>query len=542
MLEKIDLSRRLEKEEYKRIAKPLAEKLGELQRRAKSEGMPVMIIFEGWEASGKGTLMNNLILALDPRSYTVTYVPSSHEDNQNKFWPPMRRFWEMTPPRGRVGIFMHSWYRILLDADERKSSCTVEDISSFERQLVQDGYVIVKFFMHISKKEQKKRLKKMDKDPSSTVRVSDREWQENSDYKDHAAVLDEVIQRTDREYAPWTLVESHDRRYATVKVLSTVIKAIEKGLETREELRRKREAEKAAKEEAAAQQQCCETQGEQHECCCGEQSQYNESIEQIAQESETLSSAQVLDELTRSALEPSILRSVDLTKSLTPEEYEARLPELQNRFKELQYELFKVRRPMVIAFEGQDAAGKGGCIRRLVQKLDPRGYSVAPTASPNDWERAHHYLWRFWHAMPKAGHIGIYDRSWYGRVLVERVEGFARTDEWQRAYNEMNEMEDQWVRYGAIVIKFWLQTDMDEQLRRFTDRQNNPEKQWKITDEDWRNRDKWPQYEEAAEEMMLRTSTASAPWVIVEANNKLYARIKVLRKSVEAVEKALGIK
>ncbi len=516
VLEKIDLSRTLGKDEYKKIAPPLRERLGELQRKAKSAQIPVIIVFEGWEASGKGTLMNQLILSLDPRGYKVSYVHASADDNQNAYWPPMRRFWEMTPPRGRIDIFSHSWRLVL---DEKKSAVTYEDISSFERQLAQDGYVIVKFFLHIGKQEQKKRLKKMDEDASATWRVSDREWQENKEYDARVTRLDEVLQYTDKAHAPWTLVEAHDRRYATVKILSTVVKSLEAGIEAYE-------ARKQA--ELAKQAETAQTEGT--------------SIEEIASSSGRLTPEEVLDGLTKSALEPSVLRNLDLSKRIPRDEYEEKLERLQNRFRDFQYELYKVRRPMVVVFEGQDAAGKGGCIRRLVQKLDPRGYQVAPTASPNDWERAHHYLWRFWNAFPKAGHIGIYDRSWYGRVLVERVEGFARPDEWARAYGEINEMEDQWHRYGTILVKFWLQTDRDEQLARFTERQNNPEKNWKITDEDWRNREKWPRYEEAAEEMMLRTSTTYAPWTIVEANDKLYARIKILKKSVEAVEKALCLK
>ena len=194
---------------------------------------------------------------------------------------------------------------------------------------------------------------------------------------------------------------------------------------------------------------------------------------------------------------------------------------------------------MVLGFEGWDAGGKGGAIKRLTEKMDPRGYTVIPTASPNDWEKAHHYLWRFWQAMPKAGHLSIFDRTWYGRVMVERIEGFCTTGEWQRAYKEINDMERDLYDAGAIVLKFWMQIDKDEQERRFKARQENPEKQWKITDEDWRNREKWDQYEEAVNEMLIRTSTPHAPWVVVEGNDKYYARIKVLETVVRAIEKRL---
>ncbi|MDR1068731.1 MAG: polyphosphate:AMP phosphotransferase [Clostridiales Family XIII bacterium] len=497
MLEKIDLSRKLGKEEYKQVGGALRERLGALQRASRAAGLPVVIIFEGWEASGKGTLINELILPLDPRGFRVHYVHSSMDDNQNAYWPPLRRFWNMIPPRGRVGIFSHSWYRLALDEAAGAPGGIYGDISSFERQLADDGCAIIKFFLHISKKEQRKRLNKMDADGSSKWRVSARERRENEKYDSRAKAIDEMIQHTDRDYAPWTLIEAHDKRYAVVKILSTVAKTIENRLLSPHSDR---------------------------------------GQAQTPKEDESGELA-----LERSILAPSVLKNLDLNKSIPREEYEEKLPKLQERFRESQYELYKARRPMVIAFEGIDASGKGGCIKRLTQKLDPRGYQVSPTSAPNDLERAHHYLWRFWEAFPKAGHIGIYDRSWYGRVLVERVEGFAGEDEWRGAYEEINEMEDQWVRYGAIIVKFWLHIDHDVQLARFEERRDNPEKNWKITEEDWRNREKWPLYEEAAEEMMLRTSTTYAPWTIVEANDKRHARIKVLKRAVSAVRDALGL-
>ncbi len=506
MLEKIDLSRKLEKEEFKKIAPLLQERLGDLQRKARDANIPVLILFEGWEASGKGTLMNELILPLDPRGFRVHYVHAGADDPQERYWPPMRRFWEITPPRGRIGIYNRSWYRLVMDSpDEDKNVATYEDISSFERQLAQDGNLIIKFFLHIGRKEQKRRLKKLDEGRSSTWRVNEKEWRQNEHYDETAMLVEEMIQYTDRAHAPWTIVEAEDRRYATIKILTTVIRGVEKALEI-----------------AAA----------------GKRARGGEVVEPEPDASEA---DHKIEELTRDSLEPSVLKNLDLNKRIDENEYRDKLTKLQERLRDVQYELYKARRPIVVVFEGQDAAGKGGCIKRLTQKLDPRGYQVSPTAAPNDWERAHHYLWRFWDAFPKAGHIGIYDRSWYGRVLVERVEGFAVETEWRRAYGEINEMEGQWARYGCVVLKFWLQIDADEQLARFRERQENPEKTWKITDEDWRNREKWPLYAEAAEEMMLRTSTTFAPWTIVEANDKYFARIKVLRKTVEVAEKALGL-
>ena len=212
---------------------------------------------------------------------------------------------------------------------------------------------------------------------------------------------------------------------------------------------------------------------------------------------------------------------------------------MQERIGFLHNELYRLRIPVVLGFEGWDAGGKGGAIKRLTSHLDPRGYLVHPTASPNDTERQYHYLWRFWKDMPKDGHITIFDRTWYGRVMVERIEGFCTKEEWKRAYREINEMEQHLVNAGAVVLKFWMQIDKDEQERRFRDRMNNPEKQWKITDEDWRNREKWDQYEVAVNEMLLRTSTSYAPWIIVEGNDKYYARVKVLETVIEAIEKKI---
>ena len=225
---------------------------------------------------------------------------------------------------------------------------------------------------------------------------------------------------------------------------------------------------------------------------------------------------------------------------MTPEEYATRLKKAQAMLPELEHEIYLRRVPVVIAYEGWDAAGKGGNIRRLTQNLDPRGYEVVPVAAPNDVEKAHHYLWRFWAQMPKAGHIAIFDRSWYGRVLVERVEGFCTEAEWRRAYREINGMEQHLVNFGAVLLKFWLHIDPDEQLRRFREREGMAHKQWKITEEDWRNREKMDQYREAVEEMLHRTTTPYAPWTIVESNCKRYARVKVLETVCEVIRKRLG--
>ena len=234
-----------------------------------------------------------------------------------------------------------------------------------------------------------------------------------------------------------------------------------------------------------------------------------------------------------------ILDKIDLTKNIEKDEYGKRLAALQVRLRELEFEIFKQRLPVIILYEGWDAGGKGGNIKRVVERLDPRGYSVTPFAAPQGDEKTHHYLWRFWKYIPKAGHIAIFDRSWYGRVMVERVEGFCKAEDWQRAYQEINEFESQLVSFGTVLVKFWIHISKEEQLRRFEERKNNPFKTWKLTDEDWRNREKWGVYLEAVEEMLLRTSTHYAPWTIVEGNSKYYSRIKALDTIVNAIEKGL---
>ncbi|MDY5987809.1 MAG: phosphate--AMP phosphotransferase, partial [Lachnoclostridium sp.] len=233
------------------------------------------------------------------------------------------------------------------------------------------------------------------------------------------------------------------------------------------------------------------------------------------------------------------LSDIPLDRTITDEEYEKELSSLQKKLGKLHNELYLRQIPVIICYEGWDAAGKGGNIKRITEALDARGYEVNPIASPEPHEKARHFLWRFWMRLPRTGHIAIFDRTWYGRVMVERIEGFCTEAEWKRAYEEINSMERDLTDAGAIVLKFWMQIDKDEQEKRFRARQENPEKQWKITDEDWRNREKWDKYETAVNEMLVRTSTVNAPWIVVEGNSKYYARIKVLESVVNAIEERL---
>ena len=365
-------------------------------------------------------------------------------------------------------------------------------INSFEEQLADDGTLIIKLFLDIDKKEQKKRFEKLAKNKETAWRVTQGDKERNAHYDEYAAMMEDMLFKTDTDYAPWTIIESMDKRFATLKIYTSVITAMEGQIE-------KVEREKAEKKQKGAPQMDADMR----------------------------------------ELQVSILSKADLSLSYTREEYKEKLDKLQKKMEKLHGELYRRRIPVVLGFEGWDAGGKGGAIKRLTERMDPRGYVVNPTASPNDIEKAHHYLWRFWRAMPKDGHVAIFDRTWYGRVMVERIEGFCTTEEWKRAYKEINDMEKDLHDAGAIVIKFWMHIDKDEQERRFTERQQNPEKQWKITDEDWRNREKWDLYEDAVNEMLMRTSTDYAPWVVVEGNNKYYARVKVLKTVVDAIEKRL---
>lgn len=492
MLEKIDLSKTMDKKKQKAIYEKESARLAVLQRACKAAGIPVMIVFEGLGASGKGTQINRLIQAMDPRGFVVHAV--NKESQEEAMHPFLWRFWTKIPANGQIAVFDRSWYRtVLTDRFDKRTPeealpQAFEDIRSFEEQLTSGGYVLIKLFLYISKEEQKKRFQKLLKTEETAWRVSKEDLQRNKRYQEYLDMNEEMLQKTDTDFAPWTIIEAEHRDFAAAKIMTVVANRLQAELDKRQQDEKKPVT--------------------------------KETIESKSFRSGALS-------------------GVDLTKKLSRDEYKKRLQALQERIGFLHNELYRLRIPVVLGFEGWDAGGKGGAIKRLTSHLDPRGYLVHPTASPNATERQYHYLWRFWKDMPKDGHITIFDRTWYGRVMVERIEGFCTEEEWKRAYREINEMEQHLVNAGAVVLKFWMQIDKDEQERRFNERMNNPEKQWKITDEDWRNREKWDQYEVAVNEMLLRTSTTYAPWIIVEGNDKYYARVKVLETVIDAIEKKI---
>ena len=493
MLEKADLDRKTKKKDFKKEMDQLEIRLGQIQREARILGIPVIVVFEGWDASGKGTLINNLILPLDPRGFSVVCAHAPNEEES--FRPFLWRFWIKIPARGRITIFDRSWYRRVLDerVEEKLSPeqlrRSFEDIRSFERQLSDDGYLIIKFFLHISRKEQKKRLKKLKENNATSWRVTKQDMKRHKQYEEYLAVTESMLSETDTDHARWNVIEAHDERFATLKICHSFAAALENRIS---EKKRKDNPEPEKKQASIPEN-----------------------------------------------LRISILDEIDLSTSIEKEDYKKRLDKNQEKLRELQFRIYRKRIPVVIIYEGQDAAGKGGNIRRLTRELDPRGYEVIPVSAPNEAEKSRNYMWRFWKEIPKAGHIAILDRSWYGRVLVERVEGLCSEEEWKRAYREINEMEQHLLGFGTVLLKFWLQIDREEQLRRFERRKRTPHKRWKITEEDWRNREKWDRYKTAIEEMLFRTSTPNAPWTIIGSNSKHFARIRVTDVVIKAVKDAL---
>ncbi len=470
----------------------LEQRLSELQREIRAAGIPVIIAFEGWSAAGKGTMIGRLLRSLDPRGFKVFSMVKPSPDEER--YPEMHRFWVRLPSAGNIVIFDRSWYRnVFLEKQKshaEENERRIMDILDFETQLASEGYVILKFFLHISQKEQEKRFERLKSVKATKWRVGKSDIHQNEHYDKLYDSFCRLLDATDSKFAPWRVILSGDIDKAALEVYSDTISELERAL----------------KRKAAGLP-------------------INSDLPSLRLRGELLPTAN-LDE-------------VDLSVNADHIDYKKRLKECQLRMFELQNELYQRRIPLIIAYEGWDASGKGGNIKRVTQAMDPRGCEVIPIASPSTEEKSRHFLWRFWKSLPKTGHTAIFDRTWYGRVLVERIEGFASDEEWQRAYDEINSFEAGLVNYGAIVIKFWLHIDSDEQLARFTARQNTPSKRWKITDEDWRNRSKWNEYEIAVNEMLQKTSTVEAPWIVVESNDKKYARIRVLEELISIISRRL---
>ncbi len=519
MLNELDLEATVAREEYRQRLPELQARLYDIEQALFAARVPVLIIFEGWAGTSKIETIGLMTRHLDPRGVRVHSITPPR--TSETFYPWLYRFWLKLPSYGQIAIFDRSWYReVLADRthgklDEAGWQARCEDIIGFERQLVDDGAIILKFWFHITRKEQKRRFRKLLADPLTAWQVTEEDRWQNRHYKQFANAMERLISATNTPGAPWDIVPATNKRYANLTVFETIIRRLETRLGQIPMLL-EGEGDRVFDEGSAA-------------------FHYHAKAAQANGRSDLPPPPPPAHHPC-----PPILRHVDLSQHIDDKSYTTTLAHLQATLYQLGLQIYYQQRPVVLVFEGWDAAGKGGAIKRVTEKLDPRAYVVHPIAAPSGSDRERHYLYRFWRRLPPRGSIAIFDRSWYGRVLVERIEGFARPDEWQRAYAEINEFERQLIAFGTIICKFWLHISADEQLRRFEQRQSVPYKAWKLTSEDWRNREKWPQYEQAADEMLLRTSTLVAPWTIVEAEDKRFARVKVLQTLVQRLETELG--
>lgn len=565
MLDTVRLgSQKVSKKEYKVRFKELINKLVVLQQEAKRQELGVVVLFEGWKGAGKGSRISDLLYHLDARDTSV-YVTEDFEGEEAEnvlneefgatgYFPVMQQFWKALGQRGSMTFYDRGWYSVAAQhvinmlpkkgklskkeraAVEAHTARMLPSIEDFETQLRNDGYLVIKFFLHISEQTQRERLVGLYSDPATKWRVTQSDLEQLEHYSQSYRVYDEMLKRSNFKAAPWILLDASDHRRVNLSVAQTLVTALEREL-SRPKNSAALEAEAKAKENSAVAV-AGSVAGDERE-----RTDEENQLLRLQAEHEAAAMSAHAPTMTRfipSAHIPS-LDEVDHSLALTHDEYKLQLKAEQERLRRIELEMYIRRVPMMIMYEGWDAAGKGGSIKRVAQALDARSYTIFPSPAPTKPELLHPHLWRYWTRLPKAGHVGIYDRSWYGRVLVERVEGFASTDQWSRAYEEINEFERDMVDWGAILLKFWVDISPETQLQRFEARENNPAKSWKITAEDWRNRDKYPQYRAAVDDMFRLTSTHNAPWIILESDDKYYARVKALRSINEAIEKRLGL-
>ncbi len=500
MFESAELGHKIDKITYDKEVPPLREALLEAQMElAKLAKFPVIILVGGVDGAGRGETVNLLNEWMDPRFLQTHGMGDPSDEELDR--PMMWRFWRELPQKGRTGIFLGSWYTwpIINRVQDRIKTAdldqSLERARRLEKMLTDEGALILKFWMHLSREKQEKRLKLLEKDPKTRWRVTERDWEHFNMYDKFLTVGESVIRHTSTAEAPWTIVEGFDAHYRSLTVGKVILDAVRKRLD---------EADKKITEVSAPPPL--------------------PSIDHL-----------------------NILKTLDLSQKIDKKNYQDELEKYQGKLALLTRSP-KFKNITVIAmFEGNDAAGKGGAIRRITGALDARYYNIIPVAAPTEEERAQPYLWRFWRHIPRRGRVTIFDRSWYGRVLVERVEKFCSEADWMRAYSEINDFEAQLVRHNIVVVKFWLSISRDEQLKRFKEREAIAFKHFKITAEDWRNREKWEEYEQAVSDMVDRTSTKISPWTLVEANDKNFARIKILKTLCEQIEtmlkkKGVGVK
>lgn len=455
--------------------------LADLQQECNLRNIPVIIIVEGWESSGKGYILNELTERLDTKSYRVKVFDP--KDKENYIFT--KSYWSNLPAKGNFAIYNRSSYNKLflkLDRDQETTDRKISYLLQTEDTLINDETIIIKFFINISKETQRKHIETLAYDEYRDFMVTDNDVYQNLYYDKYASHIDKILEKSSTKQAPWHIINGENLKDAKKFVIGTCMDII------------------------------------------------RAKLEEVKEEEPKKRSYKPID----------ILGQIDMDKSVSLDKYEKEIEELQQEAGNLAYKLYVNKIPSIIVFEGVDAAGKGGAIRRLTRLIDARSYEVNPTSAPSDAEKDHHYLWRFYSNFPSKGKISIFDRSWYGRLMVERVEAFASTSEWERAYDEINAMEKELTDSGVILIKYFLTIDKDEQLKRFKDRQRD--KPYKLTEEDWRNRDKWDENMLAMNEMLDRTSTSYAPWDIIEGNQKEYARLEVLKIFIEEAKKALSTK
>jgi polyphosphate:AMP phosphotransferase len=495
MFESAELGHAIDKARYHREEPRLRADLLDAQYDVGSLArFPVVVLVNGVDGAGKGETVNLLNAWMDPRHIRVHAFGSPTEEDRVR--PFMWRFWQALPPKGKLGILFGSWYTYpILERVHRRMKRAeldqaLDEIEALEQMLANEGALLVKFWFHLSKKSQKQRLRGLERDPATRWRVTPEDWENHERYDAFRSVSAQVLERTSTGFAPWYVVEGADARYRSLAVGRILLEAMRRRV----------------------------------------------AVERKGGRPPVVTAAPP------SPPPPDgkdVLACLDLTLKLTDAAYDRELEREQGRLALLCRRKAFRRRSLLVAFEGHDAAGKGGAIRRVTGALDARQYEVVPIGAPTEEERSQPYLWRFWRKVPAQGRVAIFDRTWYGRVLVERVEGFASEPDWMRAYAEINQFEDQLARAGTVIVKLWLAISPEEQLRRFRAREKTRFKRFKITPDDWRNRKRWPDYTRAVRDMIDRTSTAAAPWTLVEANDKRWARVKVLRTVCDRLEAAL---
>jgi polyphosphate:AMP phosphotransferase len=494
MFDAAEIGHKVGKRQYQLAVPALRAALLEAQARLVSEKKtPVIVLISGEDGAGKSETIHVLYEWMDARYIsTVAFDAPTDEERERPF---MWRYWRTLPPKGRMGIFAGSWYsepiaqRIAGKLPLKALDARAEQINRFEAMLVNEGALVLKFWIHLSKDAQRQRLHELQDNPRTAWRVTPWNWERLKTYEKLQDAAGHLLRLTNTPWAPWEIVEGTDEHYRSLHVAQTIEAAMSKAL-----------AHTRVPDTPATPMVQVDTDGR------------------------------------------TVLTALDLSLRLSDKKYEAQLAQLQGRLSELVRDPRFKQRSLVVAFEGADAAGKGGAIRRLTNALDARQFQVIPVAAPTEEERAQPHLWRFWRHLPRHGHMTIFDRTWYGRVLVERIEGFCAPRDWQRAYSEINDFEHELVDAGVVVVKFWLQISQEEQLKRFKEREQVAFKRFKITQEDWRNRKKWDAYQQAICDMVERTSTGEVPWTLVEANDKNYARIKILSTLCMRLEAALGDK